>query len=65
MRPRNKQLSEKYRSFRLQPDPFYSSRLIQTLFNKFIKKGKKALARRHMYKALTFYRLSVRRPRMF
>jgi len=65
MRPKNKQLSEKYKSFRLQPDPFYSSRLIQTLFNKFIKKGKKALARHHMYRALTFYRMAVRRPEMF
>lgn len=34
-------LTGKYRAFRLQPDALYQSRLIQTLFNKFIKKGKK------------------------
>jgi len=65
MRPKNRQLSEKYKAFRLQPDPFYSSRFIQTFFNKFIKRGKKASARRHMYKALAFYRLFVRRPEMY
>jgi len=65
MRPKNKQLSAKYKSFRLQPDAFYGSRLIQTLLNKFIKEGKKAVARRHTYKALMQYRTAVRRPQMF
>jgi ribosomal protein S7 len=65
MRPKNQQLSEKYKSFRLQPDSFYSSRLVQTFFNKFIKRGKKALARRHLYSALTYYRSFVRRPELY
>lgn len=58
-------LTEKYRSFRLQPDGQYQSRFIQTIFNKFTKKGKKAVARRHLAKALKQLRFSVRRPRVF
>jgi ribosomal protein S7 len=58
-------LTEKYRSFRLQPDAIYQSRLLQTMFNKFTKKGKKALARRHILRALTRFRFSLRRPRTF
>lgn len=46
MKTRFRHLTEKYKTVRLQPDVYYSSRLIQTLFNKFTKKGKKALARR-------------------
>lgn len=61
---RFRDLTEKYRSFRLQSDPLYSSRYIQTLFNKFTKKGKKALARRHIIRALTQLRYSFRRPKM-
>lgn len=57
-------LTEKYRSFRLQPDALYQSRTIQTLFNKFTKKGKKALARRQILRALTSFRFSLRRPRV-
>jgi len=65
MRPRNQELSEKYKSFRLQPDALYHSRLIQTFFNKFTKQGKKSLARRHMFKALVLFRSLFRRPQLF
>ena len=65
MRARKRAISEKYKSTRLQPDSYYDSRLIQTFFNKFIKKGKKALSRRHMVSALTRYRTLFRRPQMF
>lgn len=58
-------LTEKYRSFRLQPDSQYQSRFIQTIFNKFTKKGKKAVARRHIARALKHFRFSLRRPRLF
>lgn len=59
MRPRFNQLTEKYRAFRLAPDSLYQSRLLQTLFNKFTKKGKKALARRHLAKVMTALRFSI------
>jgi len=65
MRARKREISEKYKSFRLQPDSLYSSRLVQTFFNKFIKKGKKALSRRHIFIALTSYRSGIRRPQLF
>lgn len=65
MRARKREISEKYKSFRLQPDSLYSSRLIRTFFNKFIKKGKKALSRKHLFTALTQYRRTVRRPQLF
>jgi len=65
MRARKREISEKYKSFRLQPDSFYSSRLIKTFFNKFIKKGKKALSRKHLFTALTLYRRTIRRPQLF
>jgi len=65
MRARKREISEKYKSFRLQPDSLYSSRLVQTFFNKFIKKGKKALSRKHLRTALTNYRSTIRRPQLF
>jgi small subunit ribosomal protein S7 len=65
MRARKREISEKYKSLRLQPDSFYNSRLIQTFLNKFIKKGKKTLARKHLFSALTVYRRSMRRPQVF
>jgi ribosomal protein S7 len=65
MKARKREISEKYKSLRLQPDSLYSSRLIQTFFNKFIKKGKKALSRRHILTALTNYRSTIRRPQLF
>lgn len=40
-------------------------RLIQTFFNKFTKKGKKALARRHLFTALTQFRFTLRYPKMY
>lgn len=58
-------LTQKYRSFRLQPDALYQSRIIQTIFNKFTKKGKKTLARRHILKALQQFRFSLRFPRTY
>jgi len=58
-------LTEKYRSFRLQPDSQYQSRFIQTIFNKFTKKGKKAVARRHIARALRQFRFNLKRPRLF
>lgn len=65
MRARKREISEKYKSFRLPADSHYDSRLIQTFFNKFTKKGKKALARRHMSSALVRYRALFRRPQLF
>jgi len=65
MRARKREISEKYKSFRLQPDSFYSSRLIRTFFNKFIKKGEKALSRKHLFTALVRYRRTIRRPALF
>lgn len=58
MRAKHRELTEKYKAFRLQPDSLYLSRLIQTFFNKFTKKGKKALARRHLFTALTRFRFT-------
>lgn len=62
---RFREISEKYRAIRLQPDSLFHSRIINTLFNKFIKKGKKATSRRHILRALTRFRYSLRRPRTF
>lgn len=65
MRARHRELTEKYKAFRLQPDALFLSRLIQTFFNKFTKKGKKAIARRHLHGALTQFRFLLRRPKMY
>lgn len=65
MRARHRELTEKYKAFRLQPDSLFLSRLVQTFFNKFTKKGKKALARRHLQGALVQFRLLLRRPKMY
>jgi ribosomal protein S7 len=65
MKTRYRDLTEKYRSFRLQPDALYLSRIIQTLFNKFTKKGKKTIARKHIAHALTQFRYTLRRPTTF
>lgn len=65
MRARHRDLTEKYKSFRLQPDSLYLSRFMQTFFSKFTKKGKKALARRHLYTALAQLRLLLHRPTMY
>jgi len=58
-------LTEKYRSFRLKPDAVYQSRLIQTFLNKFIKKGKKASSQKNVIRALTNFRFMLRRPRTY
>jgi ribosomal protein S7 len=65
MRARKREISEKYKSFRLQPDSLYDSRLIRTFCNKFTKKGKKALAKKHLFRALSVYRRAIRRPQLF
>jgi ribosomal protein S7 len=52
MRARQSQLREKYRSLRHQPDPIYQSRLLQTFFNKFTKKGHRARQMGHVLRAL-------------
>lgn len=65
MRARKREISEKYKSLRLHTDSLYNSRLIQTFFNKFIKKGKKALARKQLFLALSGYRRGIRRPQLF
>lgn len=58
-------ITDKYKTTRSQPDSLYSSRLRQTFFNKFIKKGKKALARRHRLRALTLFRCTYVRTRRY
>jgi ribosomal protein S7 len=58
-------ITDKYKSTRLQPDSLYASRLRQTFFNKFTKKGEKAKARRHILKALQTFRCRYRRLRRF
>ena len=65
MRTRYRDITEKYKSFRYQHDSLYLSRVIQTLFNKFTKKGKKALARRQTMRALSNFRFTQRRPRTY
>lgn len=65
MKTKYRDLTEKYRSFRLKPDSLYLSRTIQTLLNKFTKKGKKALARRHVIMALSQLRYTLKYPRTF
>lgn len=64
MTPRYREMTAKYKALRLQPSTLFLSRITQTFFNKFIKKGKKALARRHIYKALIRFRFNLRRPTM-
>jgi ribosomal protein S7 len=65
MRGNHRELSEKYKAFRLQPSALFLSRFLQTFFNKFIKGGKKAQARTLMYRALINLRMTVRRPVMY
>lgn len=65
MRTRYRDITEKYKSFRYQHDSLYLSRVVQTLFNKFTKKGKKALARRHTLLALSNFRFTLRQPRTY
>jgi ribosomal protein S7 len=65
MKKRYRDLTEKYKTCRLQPEPIFLSRLLQTFFNKFTKKGKKAKARRHLLRGLSQLRLTYQRPRLF
>ena len=65
MKTRYRDMTEKYKTLRLQPDSLYSSRTIATLFNKFTKKGEKARARRHIRAALQEFRFTHRRPQTF
>jgi len=65
MKKRFRDLTEKYRSFRLQSDAIYDSRIIQTFFNKFIKQGKKTFSRRQLTLALSRLRFEVSCPRTF
>jgi len=62
---KSRDLTEKYKSFRLATDAFYQSHTVQTLFNKFIKKGKKATSRRQLIRALTNFRFLFRRPPIY
>lgn len=65
MRARGRTITEKYKALRLHSDSLYGSRLMQTFFNKFIQKGKKAFSRKQTLDALTYYRMSFRRPTLF
>lgn len=60
-----RELTAKHKALRHRPDALYLSRTVQTLFNKFTKKGKKALARRHITAALTGVRFLLRRPALY
>jgi len=65
MQTRYRDMTEKYKGYRLKPDALYLSRTMQTLFNKFTRKGKKTTARRHFTNAIAGFRCVVRRPRIF
>lgn len=65
MRARHNQLREKYRTFRLLPDPLYQSRLLQTFFNKFTRKGQKAFAHRRLFSALRSVRHGLAYPGLY
>ena len=62
---RYRDLTTKYKWIRHKPDTMYSSRSLNTLFNKFIRKGKKAYARKHFLKALETLRYAFQQPRTF
>ena len=64
MKARFREMTAKYKAIRLQPSALFLSRSTQTFFNKFTKKGKKALARRHVHQALIQLRFNLRRPAM-
>lgn len=58
-------LTEKYKAFRLQPDAVYQSRTIQTLFNKFTIGGEKKTARKLIFQSLQRLRYSLRKPTVY
>jgi len=53
---RYRDVTQKYRSIRLSVDPLYTSHTIQTLFNKFTRRGNKAIARRQIIHAVMRFR---------
>jgi ribosomal protein S7 len=59
------QVSNKYRTIRRQPDALFSSRIVQTLLNKFTKTGAKVRARRSISRAFLAYRTAVWKPRVY
>lgn len=62
MKARYRDRTAKYKNCRNQPEVLFLSRTLQTFFNKFTKKGKKSLARRHLTKARIELRYSLRNP---
>lgn len=58
-------LTEKYKAFRLQPDAVYQSRTIQTVFNKFTIGGEKKTARKLIFISLQRLRYSLRKPTLY
>jgi ribosomal protein S7 len=62
---RYRDLTEKYKSFRLQPDAVYQSRTIQTLFNKFTVGGEKKTARKFIFTSIQRLRYTLRRPTIY
>lgn len=65
MQARGREITEKYKALRLHPDSLYGSRLVKTFLNKFIRDGQKAFSHKQVLTALTYYRMSFRRPQMF
>jgi ribosomal protein S7 len=57
-------LRSKYKLLRHPSDSLYLSPSVKLLFNKFIRKGKKAFAYKHILTGLTEMRYIVRRPSM-
>ena len=55
-------LTRKYRTFRLTPDALYTSHTLQTIFNKFTRRGKKAVARRHLIRTFRYLRCRSQYP---
>lgn len=58
-------LTEKYRTFRLQPDALYQSKTVQTLFNKFTIGGEKKTARKLIFTSIQRLRYNLRRPTVY
>ncbi len=65
MKARFREITEKYKSFRHTPDANYLSRALRTLFSKFTKKGKKAIAQKHIGRALQRFRFTFRKPGVY
>lgn len=65
MKKLSRELSAKHKLLKSSPDALYSSRMFKTFFNKFMKQGKKLIARRHVFKGLNQLRFTVARPCTF